>query len=1042
MDRLLEIILGRSRTILSLLAFLLVVGLYAYMAMPTESNPDIPIPIIYVSMTHEGISPEDAERLLIRPMEKELRSIAGVKEMTATANQGQASVVLEFEAGFDKAKALQDVRERVDIAKPDLPSETDEPTVNEVNFSLFPVLVVSLSGDVPERTLLNLAKKLRDAIETIPEILEVDIAGEREEALEIIIDPASFEMYDLKFEELNPLFQSNNKLVAAGNLDVGAGRIPIKVPGLFETAEDIFNVPIKVVGDNVIRLRDIATLRKSYKDRTGFARSWGKPAIALEIKKRAGENAIQTIEKIREMVAQESQYWPEGIAIDFFQDQSKDIRNMLASLQNNLISAIVLVMVVVVAALGLRSSILVGISIPGSFLTGIFVLYLMGVTINIVVLFSLILAVGMLVDGAIVVTEYADRKMIEGVHRAKAYLLASQRMALPIIASTATTLAAFMPLLFWPGVVGEFMKYLPMTLICTLSASLLMALIFVPALGALIGKPGEGNEEVLRHLAAAEKGNLDELHAFTGLYIRTLKKLLKHPGRVFLVAVAILLATYAVSIIFGKGVEFFPKVEPDRAAFQMRVRGNLSIYEIDSLLKEVENRIIDMDEFSTLYSKSDQTLQGEDMPEDAHGVIYIEFKDWRVRRKADVILAEVQQRLNDVPGIIVELSTEEAGPPVGKPINIQLSSRYPELLEPAIAKIYDKLASMPELKDVEDSRPVPGFEWRIDVDRAEASRYGANIQLVGDMVQFVTNGLKIGAYRPLDSDDEVDILARYPVSFRSLDQIARMRVPTASGSVPLSNFITYKAAPKVNAIKRSDGKRVLNVRADVQHGVLADDTTQKLKTWITKQADLDPSIDVKFKGQDEEQRESSEFLNRAFIVALAVMAIILITQFNSFYDALLILTAVIFSTVGVFLGLLITGQPFGIVMNGIGVIALAGIVVNNNIVLIDTYIRIRHDEGLSAVEAVLRTCAQRLRPVMLTTITTILGLIPMVLGIDIDFIQRGIDIGSPSTQWWTQLSTSVAFGLAFATVLTLVLTPALLVLGDRTATYWKAKFQK
>ncbi len=1022
--------LAHSRTVLMFLSLILVSGIYAYVTIPKESNPDITVPWIYVVMVHEGISPEDGERLLIRPMEKELRSIEGVKEMTALASEGSASVTLEFEAGFDIDEALADVREAVDLAQPELPEETEEPIVNEINLALEPVITISLSGDVPERQLVRLARNLKDDLEGIGEILEVDIGGDREEVVEILVDPVVLDTYDLKQDEIFATANRNNKLVAAGTLDSGTGRIPIKVPGLFETVDDILELPVKVVGDSVVTLADIGVVRKTFKDPGGFARVDGRPAVTLEVKKRVGENVINAVDKTMALVEQKRRSWPEGLSVSYSNDQSKDIKEMLTDLQNNVISAIILVMIVVVAALGWRTGLLVGIAIPGSFLTGILVLSALGLTVNVVVLFSLILAVGMLVDGAIVVTEFADRKMSEGIHRTRAYLEASVRMSLPIIASTVTTLAAFMPLLFWPGIMGEFMKYLPITLIATLSASLFMALVFVPTLGAIFGKPGPASPETMHSLDAAEGGNLEDLAGFTGWYVRTLRRILRRPLTIVLTAILSLVSVIFAYDKLGKGVEYFPDVEPTFASLYVRMRGNLSVWEIDDLVREVEEQVLQVDGIKTVYARSGTTFRGGDMPDDVHGLIQLEFENWKERKSANAILAEIREKTSHLAGIIITERKMEAGPPTGKAIRVEFSSPFPELLEPALVKTRRKLESMEGLMDVEDSRPVPGIEWQIAVDRAESSRYGADITLVGNAIQFVTNGLNVGTYRPDGADDEIDIKVRYPSENRHLDQIERLRVGTAAGLIPIKNFIERKAAPKVGKIDRTDSRRVLEVSAEVEPDVLPDTKVKEIRKWIEEEADINPDVSWKFRGEDEEQKESEEFLMKAFIVALFIMGIILVTQFNSFYQAILILTAVVFSTVGVFLGLLLTQQPFGIIMAGIGVISLAGIVVNNNIVLIDTFDYHIHN-GNSTFDAVLRTASQRLRPVLLTAVTTILGLLPMVFRVNINFFTREITYGAPSTQWWTQLATTVAFGLAFATLLTLVLTPALLVLGDR-----------
>ena len=1043
MTGLIDSALGHSRTILSTLLLVLVAGAITYVEIPKESDPDINIPIIYVVMTHDGISAEDAERLLVRPMEQELRSIEGVKEMRSTGREGSASVTLEFEAGFDADKAINDVREKVDLAKPELPEETDEPTVHEVNFSLFPVVIVTLSGTVPERTLLKLSRDLKDAIETIPSVLKAEIAGDREELLEVLIDPVQVESYGLTTADATNAVRLSNLLVAAGAQDTGKGRFSLKVPGLLETAYDIMNLPIKAEGDAVVVLGDVAQVRRAFKDPESFARFNGEHTLALEVSKRSGENIIDTIERVHEVVEEERQTWPQGlrnaVQVAFSQDKSDDIRNMLKDLQNNVISAVLLVMIVVVAALGLRTAGLVGIAIPGSFLTGILVISALGLTINIVVLFALILAVGMLVDGAIVVTEYADRKMTEGEPRTRAYGLAAKRMSWPIIASTATTLAAFMPLLFWPGVVGEFMKYLPITLLATLSASLLMALIFVPTLGSFFGRPGgTADIETMKAVAAGDKSHdLDKCGGFTGTYCQVLKATLAHPGKVLLAAVAMLIGVQWAYAEYGKGIEFFPEVEPDFAQLQIRARGNLSIMEKDRLVRQAEARILDMDEFESVYTRTGRS-QDSDGAEDIIGTISMEFIDWRLRRPAKVILAEVKARTKDLVGIFIDPREQESGPPVGKPIQVQLTSVFPEILTPALLKVLAGMEKVDGLINIEDSRPLPGIDWEIEVNRAQAAKFDANVDSIGKAIQMASTGVKLGGYRPNDSTDEIDIRARYPRRFRTIDELDNIRISTRYGRVPISNFVQRIAKPRVGSVSRVDGKRVLTAKADVADGFLVNDKVKEIQAWI-ESAGIDPRVRVEFKGEDKEQKEAEVFLSKAFVVALFIMAIILVTQFNSFYSALLILTAVIMSTIGVFIGLLITGQPFGIVMGGVGVIALAGIVVNNNIVLIDTYDRLIKESDESPLEAILRTGAQRLRPVLLTSITTILGLMPMVLGVNIDFVTREVTVGAPSSQWWTQLATSIVFGLSFATVLTLLVTPSALMVRANVSAWRKRR---
>ncbi|MDH5556079.1 MAG: efflux RND transporter permease subunit, partial [Alphaproteobacteria bacterium] len=988
--RLIDAALSHSRTVISLLLLILVSGAYAWMEIPKEADPDITIPKIYVTINHEGISQEDAERALVRPLEEKLRSIEGVKEMISWAREGGANILLEFDAGFDPDSALLDVREEVDSAKKDLPASGEDPHVQEINISLFPVLVVTMSGPLPERTLLRLARDVKDRIEAIPAVLEVKIAGDRDERVEVIVDPVLVESYALDPERMAVVVSRFNQLIAAGAMDTGQGRFSVKVPGIFDSVRDIMSLPVKVEGNAVVTLGDIATVQRTFRDADGFARVNGHPALALEVSKRAGENIIDTIAEVRDVVEASRLIWPETVEVTYSQDKSKDIRLMLGDLQNNVISAVLLVMIVVIAALGWRSGVLVGIAIPGSFLSGILVLAAFGLTMNIVVLFALILAVGMLVDGAIVVTEYADRKMTEGEPRKLAYAMAAKRMSWPIIASTATTLAAFLPLLFWPGIVGQFMKYLPITLIATLAASLVMALVFVPTIGAFIGKPGAEDEHTAQALAAGSGEELMRLKGPVGAYVRLLGITLRYPSLVLVLALATLMGTWVAYGTFGKGVEFFPKVEPDRAIVQVHARGNLAAREQDELVARVEAHILDIarerGEFTTVYTASGKRETRSEEAEDVVGTISLDFIEWNHRRPAREILAEILQRSAEIPGIIVETKKEEGGPPVGKPVHIELASNDWERMGTAIDLVRTHLEQTDGLRDIEDSRPIPGIEWELQVDHEQAARFGADVAVIGWFVQMVTKGLNISSYRPDNSDDELDIVVRFPETNRNLGQLDSIRIRTELGLVPIGNFVKRVARPKAGTLQRVNMRRVMSVKADVVEGVLADDKVRELRQWIAG-AELPAGVTWKFKGEDEEQAAAKSFLGKAFGVALFIMAIILVTQFNSFYSGFLILSAVIMSTVGVLLGLLITGQPFGIVMSGIGVIALAGIVVNNNIVLIDTFDRLREIEP-DAKLAVLRTGAQRLRPVMLTTVTTILGLLPMVLRVNIDFVSR------------------------------------------------------
>lgn len=1025
MHRVIELFFSRSRTVLLGLAFILISGALAYQSIPKESEPDIAVPLIYVSMVHEGISPEDAERLLIRPMERELQTIEGLKELTSVANEGHASLQLEFSAGFDSKQALTDVREKVDLAKTELPTDTDEPEVVEVNVALFPVLTISLSGPLPERSLVDIARKLQDEIESVPGVLEVVIGGDREAQLEVVVDPVVMETYNIEYQEIINHITSNNMLVAAGALDTGAGRLVLKVPGIIEDLPDMMRMPIKTSKERVITFSEVAQIRRGFKDSEGFARVNGQPAVTLEVKKRVGANIIETVANVKSIIEAERQHWPQAIDVAFMQDKSKEIKTVLTDLQNNILSAIMLVMVVIIAVLGPRSAILVGMAIPGAFLAAILTLSFLGFTLNIIVLFSLILVVGMLVDGAIVVVERADRNLTNGLSPFQAYLEASKRMSWPVTASTITTLVVFAPLLFWPGVVGEFMKYLPITVIVALTASLAMALVFIPVLGSVVAPQRElGKNTETSNLVISEA----EAGYWKSCYLRLLRLALMHPMKTLARSLLVIVSIYLAYTLLAKGFEFFPKIEPEFALVQVSTRGDLSIHEKDRIVRKVEQELQKMSELKSVYGRSFNSAGSQNMARDVVGIIQLELIDWYKRRPAVELLEEMRQRTAHIAGIKLEFRKAQKGPTSGKPIQIELSSRDFARVPAVVAKLRTLMEQQGNYLDVEDNRALPGIEWRVEVDREKAALYGANIATLGNAVQMITNGIKVTDYRPDDTDDEVDIRIRFPINERNLGQLDQLKVSTTRGMVPISNFVAITPAPKSGVINRVDTQRVITIQADVSDAVLPSNQLNALREIIAD-AGLDPQVQIRFKGESEDQQEAMGFLLGAFVTAIFLMLLILVTQFNSIYQAVIVLSAILFSTAGVLLGLIITGQPFGVVMVGLGIIALAGIVVNNNIVLIDAFNQFK-GEGLNAIEAAYQAGKARMRPVLLTAFTTVLGLMPMVLAMNIDLVNRHISFGAPSTQWWTQLASAIAGGLSFATLLTLLLTPALLVLGE------------
>ena len=1012
--RLVETAIANARLTISVLLFLMLAGAMAYVSIPKEAEPDIQIPILYVSIGYSGISPEDSERLLLRPMETALKSISGIKKMTSTAYQGGGNVLIEFQAGADLSKALEDVRNKVAQARPELPDGADEPTVNEVNLSEFPILVITLSGDVPERVLATAARELRDRIEELPPVLEANLQGVRDDLVEVVIDPGKLASYGLRPDILIAGFAAGNQLVAAGALEGAMGRYAIKVPSLLETVPDVANLPIVSTGTATVRVGDIATILPTLKDPDTITRLNGQPAVAIEVSKRSGANLIETVDQAKAVTEEFKKLLPEGTEVSFSQDKSKDIRQLLFDLQNSVLAAVILVFIVILYALSMRASILIGLAIPASFLMGMLALSMWGFTVNIVVLFSLILAVGMLVDDAIIVVEYAERRMSEGMEKREAFAMASHKMTGPVVAATMTRVAAFSPLLFWPGIVGEFMKYLPITLIVTLSASMLYALIFVPTLGAIIAKPFKHPPE----------------HK-DGAYMWVVGKAVRHPVIMLFLALGLLFAVPFTYASYGKGVIFFPDVEPEFGLLYVKARGNLSIYEKDALVAQAEARILGWPGVETVYTRTGAGgSMGNEVAPDVIGVIQYEFVDWRERKEANAILADLRVAMTGIAGVDIEVSVPQAGPTTGKAIQIELSADDPSNLNDVAVAVAEKLAQVPDVIDVSNGLPPPGVDWELQVDRAAAARYGIAPSTVGAMVQLVTGGLKLSDYRPAGADDAVDIVLRLPADQRTIAALDQLRIQTAQGSIPIANFVTRVSAPTTGILTRLDGTRTVTVSAGIREGVQADLVRQSVVAQLDA-AGLD-QIGVRWNlaGEDAEQAEAAAFLSKAALAAVFLIFVVLLAQFNSFVSVGLVLSAVVMSTIGVFLGLMIMGQPFTIVMTGIGIIALAGVVVNNNIVLIDTYVTLRR-EGRPKIEAILQTCRERARPVVLTAMTAILGVLPIAFGLNLELLSHEVTIGAPSTQWWIALSSAIVYGLAFATCLTLVVIPSMLMLVTR-----------
>ena len=1014
---------------------ILVAGAMSRVSMPVEMTPNVTLPVVMVMVRHDGISPEDGARLLIRPIEKELKTLDGIEEIKATARESMVIVTAEFESSEDIKNAVADVREAVDRAKAEFPLDTKEPIVNELSPSPEPTIIVTFSGEnVTERELYSATKYYQRQLEMLPDVLTAGISGHRDEVVDVVIDPSRLEQYGLRIDEIIQTVRVNNLLIPAGEMDAAQGRFGIKVPALIETAADIRTLPIRNNSDGTVTLGDIADVRRTFKDPNGYSILNGKKTIALDVRKRITANEIRTVEAVRETVAQSRDLFSADMEIGYTFDSSVMTNDMISELQGNIITAMCLVLILVVATLGVKSGLLVGFGIPFCLLGALIVVNSLGYSFNFMVMFGLLLSLGMLIDGAIVVVEFASTKAAAGLSTRDAYISAVQRMAVPVIASTGTTLAAFLPLLFWPGVSGDFMSYLPITVFAVLGWSLMYALIFAPTLGiALARRRGKGKKLPENHQSEESAKTL--FQPLIDVYLKALNPIIKSPIKFILASMLVIVGIFFAYGKFNGGQDFFAQIESQYGMLEVRAQGNLSIDEQREITLKVHEIVSEIEGVNNLYgysSNDSSVVYGSDVSRDQISSFLVELFPREQREKgSDVVFAAIREGISELPGIYATGQEMETGPPTGKDIQIQVSSSDRQALYKTVSQIRQWIDGNVEgIRNLQDTLPLAGIQWEVEVDRARAATLGVNVADVGNMVQMVTGGIIIGEFRPDDADGEIEIRLRYPKQDRQLTTIDNLSVNTPNGPVSISSFSQRIAKPRVDAIQRYDMLETVLILGNSKDGYLADNQTNEIGAWIDQQ-DFGSSVKIRFRGANEEQANAAAFLSTAFSLAMSLMMIMLVMQFNSFYQAGLILFSVVLSTAGVLLGLIASQAPFSTVLTGVGIVALAGIVVNNNIVLIDTYNYLRRNNSLlTSSEAVLAAAKSRFRPVMLTTVTTIVGLLPLANGISIDIVHRSYTVGGMVASWWQPLASAIVNGLAFSTILTLLLTPAMLLIPD------------
>ena len=1035
MIKIVDFALSKARTTLALALLVIVAGSVARSALGVAADPNIQLPLVSVEVFLDGASPEDASRLIARPLETRIRSVPGVKELSSSARLSYARIVAEFEVGYSIDTALRDIKQAVEEVKFELPREAEDPQIREYSFAMFPVMNLSLIGSASLRQKVFIARELQDKLESISEVLAADLEGVPQEVLVGIIDKSKMETYGITLNQLYNAISSNNLIIPGGAQDTGTGKFNIEVPGIFETAEDVYNIPIKVTRDAVVTLSDIGEIKRTFKDYSSFAKVNGKDAITLEIRIRVGANAIDAKTKILKEVSDFQETLPPNLSIVKTNDETVWAEMMISELEGNIITAIFLVMVLVIASMGVRVGMLVGLSIPFCFLLTFIVLKVVGIEFNFLVMMGLLLGLGMLIDGSIVVTEYADRKISEGLNRLEAYRMASKRMFYPILSSTATTIAAFIPLIFWPGFTGQFMRYLPVTVFIVLSASLVYAMIVTPVIGSIFGQ----RKSTLVSGENEQTGEFvfDKISSFYGKWLKTF---VKNPGET-LIAVLMLLwfFGYAMYGSFGKGTIYFAEVDPFAAEINIRARGNFSALESKEIMERVESSLSEVSGIENLYLTTGSQWFNSGGDTMSRGFLEVGMLTGELT--GTEIIQNAQAAVSNLPGIIVEITPEEGGPSFSSPIELGIFGSNEDQVAQVTQSIERYLQEdVTGLTNINSTLPHPLIEWKVEVDKKKAAQLGVSMMDIGALVQMLTNGFKVGEYRPDDSKDEIEIRARFDKELRSLSGIKDLKINSINGLIPISTFIKLVPTQNRQSVVRRNGKFFHEIGMGTEAEYLESDKVKEIGAWLETQ-NFGSDITTKFRGQQEETEAVTAFLGGAAVTALALMLILLVTQFNSFYQSFLVLSAVFMSIVGVLIGLMIMGKPFSTTMNGIAIVALSGIVVNNNIVLIDTFNRLVGEfPNLSKEEVIMKACKQRLRPILLTTATTIFGLLPLAVGVSIDVISREILIGSRVVEWWTLLASSIVFGLSFSTVLTLIFTPAALILPSRIKAWLQIRF--
>ncbi len=1051
-----EGLVNRSATVLLISFCVLLFGFGAYQSLPREAAPDVEIPFVMVATPYVGVSSEDIETLITEPLETELAGLKGLKKLSSVSTEGVSMVYLEFETDVVIEDALQRVRDRANRAKPEMPQDVSETEVNEISFADMPILIVTIAGDVDEVVLKRLGETLKDKVERLPGVLSADLSGGRARQVRVQIDPTRLGHYGLSMNDVILAVQDENVNIPGGNIAVGSARYLLRIPGEFGDPKEIENIAVKRRGDRTIFVRDVGHVVDDFEDRNTYARMNGETAVSLGVAKRSGANIEEVAGLVKKLVIEESASWPEGTKYQVLGDQSKMVGNMVADLENGIITALILVVGVIMFFMGVRNSLFVAIAIPLSFLLGILTLYLLDITLNMVVLFSLILVLGMLVDNAIVIVENVYRHAEMGKPMRQAAIEGTGEVAMAVAASTATTVAVFIPLIFWTGVMGEFMGYMPKTVVIVLIASLVVAITVLPVLTSKLMKV-----RVREPLESADAPmDAATLSPVMRAYSKMLNIAIDHRYLSMGAGFATLIVTFIAYGALNHGTEFFPDSEPNRAIISVTAADGTDIEATDSIVRKIEG-ILSREGNVDVYvaevgvsGDAQNPMAGGDSSSPNSARITVDFlpdtasarpKDKIRIEKTTVTVDRLRGQLDKIAGADIKIDKESMGPPVGTPVSVEVSGENFHEVGDYAAKVRREISKIKGTATLTDNYRVGRPEMRLRIDREAAKRVGASTRAVAGALRTALAGTKSSSLR--GTDDDVDIIVEVDPKFKEdLQALLAIRIPGRTDTspdtfpVPLASIAQYQLAGGSGAIMHIDQKRVVTISGDVVEGANANEVQNRISKWI-EQADVPEGFVVRLGGANDEQKESEAFLGRAFLIGIFLIAVVLVSQFNRFDLPIIILTSVVLSLVGVLWGLIVTGTPFGIIMTGIGVISLAGVVVNNAIVLLD-YVEQLRAQGASMRDALIQAGLARFRPVLLTAGTTILGLLPMALNVSIDFTKLSISTGSQSTQMWGSMAVAVVSGLAFATVLTLVLVPTMYSIAEDARNLRKRVFHR